>query len=192
MRSNIQKYKAAPIAVDGTNGMVHIDDAVANKPYLSDGDIQSVAPKDGVYPRGVSRGEVTTFFNAEFKKLKRFPFHGWSDAAFDLPSDYYAAAIPFQLGNANPATAINAATKVAGRLELLENLSRSKAAALTAADDIYGASKILDRLAGLEKFKDPVTGLYSPRKLLEAFPPGEKTINFTAGDIRVGYGTGGN
>jgi hypothetical protein len=28
--------------------------------------------------------------------------------------------------------------------------------------------------------------------LLEAFPPGEKTINFTAGDIRVGYGTGGN
>ncbi|MET0910866.1 MAG: hypothetical protein ABWZ99_15480, partial [Ilumatobacteraceae bacterium] len=192
MRSNIQKYKAAPVAVDGSNGMVHIDDAVAGKPYLSDGDIQSVGPKDGIYPKGVSRGEVTTFFNAEFKKLKRFPFHGWSDAAFDLPSDYYTAAIPFQLGNANPATAIVAANKVAGRLQLMENLARQKAAALLARGEGYLANKILDRLVGLQKYKDPVTGLYSSRKLLEAFPPGEKTINFTAGDIRVGYGTGGN
>jgi hypothetical protein len=192
LSSNIATYKAAPVAIEGPNGMVFIDDAVAKQPYLSDMDIQSVAPKDGVYPPGVSRGEVTTYFKAELQKLQRFPFHGWSDAAFDLPSDYYLAAVPFQLGNANPATAINAANKVAGRLQLLENLARQKAATLAAAGNAGAAQKILDRLADLAKYKDPTTGLYSARKLLEAFPPGEKTINFTAGDIRVGYGTGGN
>jgi PKD repeat protein len=190
--SNIVQYKAAPIAVEGPNGMVYIDDAVAKQPYLSDADIQAVAPKSGEYPKGVSRGQVTTFFKAKLDKLERFPFHGWSDAAFDLPSDFYMSAVPFQLGNANPATAIRAAEKVAGRLQLLENLSRTKAAALLAKGDAKAAQKILDRLAEMERFKDPATGSYSTRKLLEAFPPGEKTINFTAGDIRVGYGTGGN
>lgn len=192
LSSNVATYKAAPVAVEGPNGMVFIDDAVAGKPYLSDMDIQAVTPKDGVYPPGVSRGAVTTYFKAELQKLKRFPFHGWSDAAFDLPSDYYTAAIPFQLGNANPAMAFNAANRVAGRLQLLENLARAKAAALKTAGNDAAAAKILQRLADLDKYRDPATGLYSARKLLEAFPPGEKTINFTAGDVRVGYGTGGN
>ena len=189
--SNIDTFKAAPVARVGPNGTVFIDEALSGKPFLSDLDIQSIAPKNGKWPPGVSRGQIETYFKSEMRKLRRYPFHGWSDAAIDLPSDYYLAAVPFQLGNADPALALDAANRVASRLTFLEKAARAKAAKLLAAGDTKGYLKLtepFDELAGL---KEPSTGLYSARALLKKYPPGEKTINFTAGDIRVGYGTGG-
>ena len=192
-RSNIDTFKAAPTARVGPKGTIFIDDAFTGKPFVSDLDIQAVVPKDGVWPKGVVRGDVQSHFKRELAKLERFPFHGWSDSAIDLPSDFYMAAVPFQLGNANPALALSAANGVASRLALLEQIARNKAAQLLAAGDSAGAAKLLAPFekADIVKLKDPATGLYSSRKLLQAFPPGEKTINFTAGDIRVGYGSGG-
>ena len=189
--SNVDTFKAAPVAKISENGTVYIDDALTGKPFVSDMDIQSVGPKNGTYAKGVGRGQVEAWFKAELSNLQRFPFHGWSDAALDLPSDYYLAAIPFQLGNANPAVALAAAKRVASRLALLERLAREKAAKLLAAGDTVGFHKLVDPFDKLAKLKDPTTGLYSSTRLLKEFPPGEKTINFTAGDIRVGYGTGG-
>ena len=87
--------------------------------------------------------------------------------------------------------AVDAANRVAGRLQLLERLARDKAAKLLAAGDQAGYAKIVAPFDKLTDLKDPATGLYSPSKLLKKYPPGEKTINFTAGDVRVGYGTGG-
>ena len=191
-RSNIDTFKAAPIARISETGAVYLDEALSGKAFISDLDIQSVAPVNGVYPPGVTRGQVETFFKAKFQNLERFPFHGWSDAAPDLPSSYYIAAIPFQLGNADPALAVQAANLVAGRLQSLENIAIAKAARLTAAGDPTGAAKVLAPFQKLTEFKDPNTGLYSSSSLLKEFPPGEKTINFTAGDVRVGYGTGGH
>ena len=189
--SNVDTFKAAPIATVGPNGTVYIDEALSGKPFVSDLDIQSVGPKNGVWPKGVSRGQIETFFKSQLSQLKRFPFHGWSDAAIDLPSDYYMAAVPFQLGNADPALAYQAASRVAGRLGLLERLAREKAAQLIAAGKPEAAAKLLAPFGKLEDLKDPITGFYSQEALIKKFPPGEKTINFTAGDIRVGYGTGG-
>jgi hypothetical protein len=190
-RTNIDTFKAAPVASVSAKGTVFIDDALSGTPFVSDLDIQSVAPKNGVWPAGVSRGQVETYFKAELSKLQRFPFHGWSDAAVDLPSDYYMNAASFQLGNADPTLAAQAANLVAGRLQLLEQLATTKAAKLIAAGDTAGANKVLAPFTKIADLKDPVSGLYSPAKLLAKYPPGEKTINFTAGDIRVGYGTGG-
>ena len=191
LASNVDTYKALPTATVGPNGTTFIDEALSGKPFVSDLDIQSIAPQSGTWPKGVSRGQIETFFKAELSKLKRFPFHGWSDAAVDLPSDFYMAAVPFQLGNANPALALEAANRVAGRLSLLEKLARAKADKLLAAGDLDGYHALLDPFDKLRELKDPATGLYSSQRLLKKFPPGEKTINFTAGDIRVGYGTGG-
>lgn len=189
---NIDTFKAAPVATISESGTVYIDEALSGKSFVSDADIQSIRPRNGVWPKGVSRGQVETYFKAELQKLDRFPFHGWSDSAIDLPSDYYSAAIPFQLGNADPTMAVQAANLVAGRLQSLENIAIAKAAQLTAIGDTEAAANVLAPFEKLEEFKDPSTGLYSSAKLLKRYPPGEKTINFTAGDIRVGYGTGGH
>lgn len=192
LASNIDTYQAAPVARVSSTGSIYIDDALSGKPFISDGDIQSVAPVNGVYPPNVTKSQVETFFKAQFQKLERFPFHGWSDAAIDLPSDAYIAAIPFQLGSADPALAAQAADLVAGRLQSLDNIAIAKAAKLRAAGNTAGADKVLKPYQNLAAYKDPNTGLYSSTRLLKRFPPGEKTINFTAGDIRVGYGTGGH
>jgi hypothetical protein len=192
LASNIDTYQAAPIATVSRSGSVFIDDALTGKPFISDADIQSVHPVNGSYPPNVTKSQVETFFKAQFQKLERFPFHGWSDAVIDLPSDAYIAAIPFQLGTAEPALAAQAADLVAGRLQSLENIAIAKAARLTVAGDTAAASKVLEPYQKLAAFKDPNTGLYSSTRLLKKFPPGEKTINFTAGDIRVGHGTGGH
>ena len=187
----LPKTKIGTRTVKGTTAFV--EELHGGKPFVSDLDLQAVRPKNG-WPAGVNRGEVEAYVMSRLKALNRFPFHAWSDAAIDLPSDYLEAAAKFELSTANPAVAEAAATDIARRFQSMANIADRKAAALEAQAAAAGgnaqtvlrqqAKALRDKSA---KFKQ----LTDPKALLKKWPPGEKAVVFTAGGVTVGSGTGG-
>lgn len=173
--------------VDGTvtkletktvNGTTTFIEGLSGKPIISDTDLQFVKPKGG-WPAG-KRGQIETYVNARMKESGRFPHHGWSDAALDVPADYTEVAAKFKLGTSNPALAKAAAQDLERQFKTMAKLLREKAAGI--ADPDLKAAIIKQA----EKFEANTADA-----LLKKYPPGEKIIVFTKGDARVGYSTGG-
>lgn len=165
------------LLVENHNGTSTFIEGLEGKPIVSDLDLQFVEPKGG-WPPG-KRGQIETFVNNQMKKIDRFPQHGWSDAALDLPSENAELAAKFVLNTTNPATAQATAEGLSKQFKRMAQLLRNKAN--RTADPVLRA-KLLDQAAKFEAL--------TPAELLKKYPPGEKIIVFSAGDIRVGYGTG--
>jgi len=187
----LPKTKIATKVAGGTT--TFIDELQGGKPFVSDLDLQAVRPRNG-WPSSVNRGAVEAYVMARLKELNRFPFHAWSDAAIDLPSDYLEAAAKFELSTAHPAVAEAAAKDIARRFQSMADIATAKAEALDAqAAAASGdaqlalqqqAQALRDKAAGFSKFTDA-------KALLGMWPPGQKTVVFTAGGVSVGSGTGG-
>ena len=173
--------------VDGTvtkletktvNGTTTFIEGLNGKPIISDLDLEFVQPKGG-WPPGL-RGQIETFVNARMKKSGRFPHHGWSDAALDVPSEFTEVAAKFKLSTSNPALAKAAAQDLERQFKTMAKLLREKAKTIT-------DKNVKDALIKqAEKFEANTADA-----LLKKYPPGEKIIVFTKGDARVGYSTGG-
>jgi CSLREA domain-containing protein len=175
--------------VQRADGSITFIDGLQDRPYGSDLDVQYVRPANGApWPPGL-RGQIETDVNAQFKQLSRYPNHGWSDAAADLNSAYYAAAAKFQMGNVDPAVAGIQAQAIFARYQLtaqiLEQQSGRLAAMAATATDPTQKALLLAQAAALHKsaLKMGATTLSD----IEAYGSGEKILIFTGGDIRVGY-----
>ncbi len=95
-----------------------------------------------------------------------------------MPSDYAEVAAKFRLNTANPAPARGVAEQYERRFKTMARLLRDKAAKAVSPEV---KQALLDKAA---KF-DSLTA----DELLKKYPPGEKVIVITAGDIRVGSST---
>jgi hypothetical protein len=177
--SNFADSSVTKLQTKTVNGTTTFIEGLEGKPIISDLDLQYVRPVDGNWPPG-KRGQIETFINSRMRQIDSFPNHGWSDAALDLPSDYYEAAAKFELSTAHPAYAKAAAQQLERRFQTMAKLARDKAA-LTADPKLQ--QKLLDQAAKFEGLRADV--------LLAKYPPGEKIVVFKAGDIRVGSGSAG-
>ena len=119
--------------------------------------------------------------NARLKKIGRFPEHGWSDAALDVPADYFEVAAKFKLGTTMPSNAKKAADDLVRQFNSMGKALRNRAV-LEPNEEVR---KALIKQA--EKFEG-ITADY----LLKKYPPGEKIIVFSANaGPTVGSSTGG-
>ena len=164
------------LLVEEKNGTTTFIEGLQNKPIISDLDLEFAEPVGG-WPPG-KRGQIETYVNARMKQVERFPQHGWSDAAIDVPADYAEVAAKFRLTTANPAAARGVAEQYERRFKTMARLLRDKAAKAVSPEV---RQALLDKAA---KF-DALTA----DELLKKYPPGEKVIVITAGDIRVGSST---
>jgi hypothetical protein len=182
-KRDIAKYPDSAktrIITEEKNGTTTFVEGLKNKPIISDLDLEYARPKDGIWPAG-KRGQIETFVNARLKKIGRFPEHGWSDAALDVPSDYFEVAAKFKLSTTMPANAQKAANDLVRQFKSMANALRERAytAPTKALHDAL--------MAKADKF-DAVTADY----LLKKYPPGEKIIVFSEGaGPTVGSSTGG-
>ncbi|HEX7168644.1 MAG TPA: hypothetical protein VF230_16810, partial [Acidimicrobiales bacterium] len=180
LKATLSKYPDSGrtrILTEKKNGTVTFIEGLLGKPIISDLDLQFVAPKGG-WPPG-KRGQIEAYVNARMKKIGRFPKHGWSDSALDVPSEYAEVAAKFRLNTAHPAVAPAVADEFARRFGVMGRLLREKAAGVT---DPVLKKALIDKA---EKYE-----ALTAAELLRKYPPGEKIIVFTQGDVRVGASTG--
>jgi hypothetical protein len=168
------------IVTEDVNGTTTFREGIKDKPIVSDLDLEYARPKDGKWPSG-KRGQIEAYVNSRLKKIGRFPEHGWSDAALDVPSDYFEVAAKFKLGTTLPSNAKKAADDLVRQFKSMGKALRDRAV----LEPSEAVRKAL--LAKAEKFEG-VTADY----LLKKYPPGEKIIIFSekAGPT-VGSSTGG-
>ena len=163
--------------VDGAKTLVDIVDDTP-RPIVSDLDLQAVLAEGG-FPMG-RRGEIEMYVKRGMDKLGRSGRHGWSTSAFDLPSEHFDKAAEFILRTAHPSVARQTAKNLYNRFQALASEFRDRAALELSAD------RRRKLLAAAERLEEE-----TPDTLLAKWPPGEKTIVYTAGRITVGSGTGG-
>ncbi len=168
------------IVTEEVNGTTTFREGIKDKPIVSDLDLEYARPKDGKWPPG-KRGQIEAYVNARLKKIGRFPEHGWSDAALDVPSDYFEVAAKFKLGTTLPSNAKKAADDLVRQFKSMGKALRERAI-LEPNPEVRAAL-----LAKAQKFEG-VTADY----LLKKYPPGEKIIVFSEGaGPTVGSSTGG-
>jgi Carboxypeptidase regulatory-like domain len=185
------------LAAEEKNGTITFSDR--GKPIVSDLDLQAVRPRNGVWPTPPpTRGEIEAYVAGRMRNVSRFPFHGWSDAAIDLPAEYLEAAAKFELNTAHPAAARKAAEGIARRFRDMARLTRQQADRLDtqiAGLERSGQTSIANEVrAKKEKLLEKARkfdGFTNPNDLIRQWPPGEKVISFTSGGARVSSGTGG-
>jgi hypothetical protein len=181
-KQQISKYPDSArtrIVTEEKNGTTTFREGIKDKPIVSDLDLEYARPKDGKWPPG-KRGQIEAFVNARLKKIGRFPEHGWSDAALDVPSDYFEVAAKFKLQTTLPANGKKAADDIVRQFKSMAKALRERAytAPTKAMHDAL--------MAKADKFEE-VTADY----LLKKYPPGEKIVIFSNGKPVVGSSTGG-
>lgn len=164
------------------------------KPVISDYDGQAVLPTGGEWPDGV-RSQVEVYIKSEMNKIGRSGRHGWSDAANDLPSQYFDLAAEYMMTTTHPAVARRVAEDLERRFTLLADEFTRKADRLAATiDDVPGPlrNKRQNEIDAL-RAKATAYRALTAGEILKKWPAGEKTIVFTKGRISVGsnQGTGG-
>lgn len=183
LKDRISKYPDSArtrIVTEESNGTTTFREGLKDKPIVSDLDLEYARPKDGKWPSG-KRGQIEAYVNARLKKIGRFPEHGWSDAALDVPSDYFEVAAKFKLSTTLPSNGKKAADDLVRQFKSMGKALRERAI----LEPSEAVRKAL--IAKAEKFEG-VTADY----LLKKYPPGEKIIIFSenAGPT-VGSSTGG-
>jgi len=163
-------------AVPNANGVSFVD-GLTNKPYVSDTDLQFVAPVDGQsYPAG-QRGQIETYVMSQLRStVDRFPGHGWSTGTPDLTSKFADVGFSFDLGTTDPVNGPAKAANLYQRLQAIKNDLLNQA--ILTLDPVQ-RQNLVNQANKL--------GSYTIDGILQKWPPGEKIIIFTAGDIRSGY-----
>ena len=163
-------------AVPNANGVSFVD-GIANKPYVSDLDLQFVSPVDGQsYPAG-QKGQIETYIMSQLRStVERFPGHGWSTGTPDLTSKFADVGFAFDLGTTDP---VNGPAKAAALYQRLQAIAKDLLNQAILTVDPVQRQALVNQANKL--------GSYTENGILQKWPPGEKIIIFTAGDIRSGY-----
>ena len=163
-------------AVPNANGVSFVD-GLTNKPYVSDLDLQFVAPADGQsYPAG-QKGQIETYVMSQLRStVERFPGHGWSTGTPDLTSKFADVGFSFDLGTTDP---VNGPAKAASLYARLQAIKQDLLNQAILTVDPTQRQALINQANKL--------GSYTIDGILQKWPPGEKIIIFTAGDIRSGY-----
>jgi PKD repeat protein len=188
LQTYVGRYKLKLQAVENAKGFTLLNDG---KPFVSDLDLQYVRLKGGApLPQGL-KGNIETFVNGQLQKVKRFPFHGYSDAANDLVSQYAEVADSFRLATARPGAEAQALAE-----SIVQRNQRQAAIKLRRVGDLEqkltdatmrdgDRQRLLDRIDKLRKEAEKLTKK-DAAQLLADYPPGEKIVVFTKGRIVVG------
>ena len=163
-------------AVPNASG-VTLFDGIANRPYVSDLDLQFVSPVAGqAYPAGQA-GQIETYVMSQLRTtVERFPGHGWSTGTIDLTSKFADVGFAFDLGTTDP---LNGPAKAASLYQQLQAISKDLLNQAILTVDPTQRQALVDQANKLAS--------YTIDGMLQTWPPGEKIIIFTAGDIRAGY-----
>ena len=144
---------------------------------MSDLDLQFVAPADGQsYPAG-QKGQIETYVMSQLRStVERFPGHGWSTGTPDLTSKFADVGFSFDLGTTDPVNGPAKAASLYARLQAIKQDLLNQAILTVAPTQRQALINQANKL-----------GSYTIDGILQKWPPGEKIIIFTAGDIRSGY-----
>ena len=163
-------------AVSNANGVTFVD-GIANRPYVSDLDLQFVSPVAGqAYPAGQA-GQIETYVMSQLRTtVERFPGHGWSTGTPDLTSKFADVGFAFDLATTDP---VNGPAKAASLYQRLQAISTDLLNQAILTVDPTQRQALVNQANKLAS--------YTIDGMLQKWPPGEKIIIFTAGDIRSGY-----
>ncbi|MGB0112940.1 MAG: hypothetical protein WBP59_06940 [Ilumatobacteraceae bacterium] len=191
------------LQIDNVDGAFTVSDVVRTgqnpdgswitqkKPVISDYDGQAVLPVGGEWPAG-KRGQVETYIKTEMDKIGRSGRHGWSDAANDLPSEYFDLAAEYTMSTTHPAVARRVAEDLERRFDLLAGEFERKADRLVETIGDVPGELLLKRQNEITRLRAKAASFraLTADSILKKWPPGEKTIVFTAGRITVGSNQG--
>jgi hypothetical protein len=186
------------IVAETKDGTTTFLDALANKPIVSDLDLQAVRPLFGPWPEG-KRAAVEAFVKRRLGDLERFPGHLWSDAGIDLPADYLEACGKYELNYASLEAADDAAKSLERRFARMADLATKKASKIDgqvlelqkAANPDLKAIAALMRQSEDLRAKAKKFAANTAKALRAKYKSGEKGISFTRGVAKVSSGTGG-
>ena len=214
LKKDLEHYPDAIKTLIGTetkNGTTRFIEELLNLPHGSDMDINYSGPVGGwgTIPMG-QRGQAWSMFSSLMKtNVSRFPVHLGSDNAIDLSSKLYKKAVPYAIEHVPVSEARATATMISKRFEVMAKNAEDTAGRLNATADGREARAALtatsaDRTrlqaeaaslrARAKEMTDNAVSWRSgtdPESLLKDRKLGQKTINITTGDIRVGHGSGG-